>query len=288
MPRAADPSRAPSPPAAVAEAEGEFRMSPDEFVRVADRVFRMTGIVLKDHKRQMVQTRLSRRLRALELGSFADYVALLDGPAGAREAQDFVNAVTTNLTAFFREAHHFEHLRAQVLEPALRAGTARLRIWSAGCSTGEEPYSIAMTAQACGALGRNFRILATDLDTAVLARAQAGRYRADRLADVPAAHRGAFRAAAEGTCEVAAPLRAAVAFRQLNLLHDWPFRGPFDAIFCRNVLIYFDAETKAALVRRFAELLPPDGALYLGHSESLLGEHPLLISEGRTIYRRRP
>lgn len=272
--------------------EREFEMSDAEFRRIAERVFETAGIVLKDHKRQMVYTRLARRLRALGLTSFAAYLELLESPAGTRELQDFTNAVTTNLTSFFRESHHFDHLSDAVIAPRLAEGRRRLRIWSAGCSTGEEPYSVALALLGKGGPaardGVDLRILATDLDTNVLAQAQAGLYRADRAEDVPAALRpGALIRRPTGQVEIAAAFRAPVAFRRLNLLHDWPFRGPFDAIFCRNVLIYFDAETKARLVRRFAEHLDLGGALYLGHSESLLGEHPLLRSEGRTIYRRR-
>jgi chemotaxis protein methyltransferase CheR len=281
-----------APPRSAGAEDREFAMSDDEFRRIADRVLRTAGIVLKDHKRQMVYTRLARRLRALGLSSFAAYLELLDSPAGAAELQDFTNAVTTNLTSFFREAHHFDHLRDAVVAPRLAEGRRRLRIWSAGCSTGEEPYSIALALLGKGGPasrgGADLRILATDLDTNVLAQAEAGLYRADRAEDVPAALRaGALIRRPPDRVEVAPGLRAAVAFRRLNLLEDWPFRGPFDAIFCRNVLIYFDAETKARLVRRFAEHLDAEGALYLGHSESLLGEHPLLRSEGRTIYRRR-
>jgi chemotaxis protein methyltransferase CheR len=269
---------------------GEFRMSDDEFGRIAEKVFAVAGIVLKPHKRQMVYTRLSRRLRALGLASFTEYLDLLEEPAGRSELTEFSNAVTTNLTSFFRESHHFDHLSREVLQPLRKAGRSRLRVWSAGCSTGEEPYSVAMTAQALGGLlsGADFRILATDLDTAVLARAEAGRYPEMRVQDIPAdLRRNAATRVPDGEVEMSARLKAMIAFRRLNLLHEWPFRGPFDAIFCRNVLIYFDADTKAALVRRFAEALTEDGVLYLGHSESLLGEHPLLRSEGRTIYRRR-
>jgi len=269
--------------------EREFAMSEAEFRRIAERVFETAGIVLKEHKRQMVYTRLARRLRALGLTSFAAYLELLESPAGARELQDFTNAVTTNLTSFFRESHHFDHLSGAVIAPRLAEGRRRLRIWSAGCSTGEEPYSITLALLGKGGPaardGVDLRILATDLDTNVLAQAQAGLYRAD---DVPAALRpGALIRRPTGQVEIGAAFRGPISFRKLNLLHDWPFRGPFDAIFCRNVLIYFDAETKARLVRRFAEHLDVGGALYLGHSESLLGEHPLLRSEGRTIYRRR-
>lgn len=268
---------------------GEFNMSDAEFQRVADKVFEIAGIVLKDHKRQMVYTRLSRRLRALGMTSFTVYMDHLESGAGSREITEFSNAVTTNLTSFFREAHHFDHLRHEVLEPLGKAGKSRIRVWSAGCSTGEEPYSIALTARAAARSmgGADFRILATDLDTNVLAKAKAGIYPEARVADVPSELRSGAMSRRGADMEMSAQLKSMIAFRQLNLLHAWPFRGPFDVIFCRNVLIYFDAETKAGLVRRYAEALTDDGILYLGHSESLLGEHPLLSSEGRTIYRRR-
>ncbi|MEC9433714.1 MAG: protein-glutamate O-methyltransferase CheR [Pseudomonadota bacterium] len=268
---------------------GEFAMSDAEFQRVADKVFEIAGIVLKSHKRQMVYTRLSRRLRALGMSSFTTYMDHLESGAGAKEITEFSNAVTTNLTSFFRESHHFDHLRHEVLEPLGKAGKSRIRVWSAGCSTGEEPYSIALTARAAARSlgGADFRILATDLDTNVLAKAKAGIYPEARVADVPAELRSGAVVRKGSDVEMSAQLKAMIAFRQLNLLHAWPFRGPFDVIFCRNVLIYFDAETKAGLVRRYAEALTEDGILYLGHSESLLGEHPLLSSEGRTIYRRR-
>lgn len=282
-------------PPAILQAEstggygGEFSMSDAEFRRIAERVFAIAGIVLKDHKRQMVYTRLSRRLRSLNLSSFTDYMDLLDGSGAGAELTEFCNAVTTNLTSFFRESHHFDHLREEVLSP-LAGGASRIRIWSAGCSTGEEPYSIAMTARAMGRslASADLRILATDLDTNVLGKAKAGVYPEARTTDVPADLRsGSMARRSAGEIEMTPAVKSLIAFRQLNLLHPWPFRGPFDAIFCRNVLIYFDAETKAALVRRFAEALTATGTLYLGHSESLLGEHPLLVSEGRTIYRRR-
>lgn len=288
--RPAPARRAARPDAPAGEFGGEFVMSDAEFARIADKVRSVAGIVLKDHKRQMVYTRLSRRLRALGMTSFTDYLDLLEAPEGRAELVEFSNAVTTNLTSFFREAHHFDHLREQVLEPLRRAGRSRLRLWSAGCSTGEEPYSMAMTVQQLGArmTGADLKILATDLDTGVLSRAQAGVYPEARVQDVPGELRArGCRRRGPGEVEMTRELRAMIVFRRLNLLGDWPFKGPFDAIFCRNVLIYFDAATKAALVRRFAQALTEEGVLYLGHSESLLGEHPLLRSEGRTIYRRR-
>lgn len=260
------------------------------FERVAARVEAKTGIVLKSHKLQMVQTRLAKRLRALGLDTFESYVELIESPAGASEEGPFINAVTTNLTSFFREAHHLEDLRDTMLAPLAAAGQRRVRIWSAGCSTGEEPYSIAMTALGLGgaARGWDLKILATDLDTDVLARAAAGIYEADRIEAVPKELLGAaVTRLPDGRIEMRQAAKSLISFKQLNLLGDWPFAGPFDVIFCRNVLIYFSAEMKARLVDRYASMLTPTGTLYLGHSESLLGEHAMLRSDGRTIYRRR-
>jgi chemotaxis protein methyltransferase CheR len=268
--------------------DAEFPLSDAEFARIARKVHETAGIVLKAHKRQMIYTRLSRRLRALGMRSFSDYLDFIETSAGRGELVEFSNAVTTNLTSFFREAHHFAHLREHVLEPLRRTGRRRVRIWSAGCSSGEEPYSIALAARAARLGDLDLKILATDLDTNMLSRAAEGIYPEARAADIPADLRaGAVQRRHDGAVRIAPAVRSLVDFRRLNLLGDWPSRGPFDAIFCRNVLIYFDAETKATLVKRFAEALGDAGVLYLGHSESLLGEHPLLRSEGRTIYRRR-
>lgn len=266
----------------------EFRISAGEFRRIAARVERELGIEIRDHKRQMVHSRLARRLRALGLPSFTAYLDHLDSVAGDRERQHFANAVTTNLTSFFREAHHFAHFEAELLHPEPdRAG--RLRVWSAGCATGEEPYSLAMILHTrAGALGRrDIRVLATDLDTEALAAAGRGRFAPERLGGVPARFRGPdFLQSGSGGFAVAEPVSRLVTFRALNLVAPWPMRGPFDAIFSRNVLIYFAAGAKAAVIDRLARSLRPGGVLYLGHSESLLGAHPELISEGRTIYRR--
>ncbi|WP_118137327.1 protein-glutamate O-methyltransferase CheR [Oceanicella sp. SM1341] len=268
--------RSPSP-----ETGKDAVLTEANFKAIAERVYQLTGIVLKEHKRQMVHTRLSRRLRALGLTDFDSYLRLLDSPESAAEIGELMNAITTNLTSFFRESHHFDHLRSEVIEPCMAKGASRFRIWSAGCSTGEEPYTIQMTMQAAGGLAHrwDYRLLATDLDSNVLARAAAGVYAADRVTGVPPAVLSAAASQRpDGTLEMRPVLKAPIRFRQLNLLHQWPVKGPFDAIFCRNVLIYFDTETKLGIVDRFADLLAPHGALYLGHSESLLGEHPKLLS----------
>lgn len=276
-----------APPPGPAEAA----LSDATFREICARIRALTGIVLRDHKRQMVYARLARRLRALGLTDFESYLDHLDRPEGAGEAVELINAITTNLTAFFREPHHFAHLRDRVVRPRMEAGAARFRVWSAGCSTGEEPYSIQMTLAEAGALGRDWdcRVLATDLDSNVLAQAAAGRYPADRIGGIPPAllGRAAIRRP-DGGIEMRPEIRAGITFRRLNLIGSWPVRGPFDAIFCRNVLIYFDTETKTDIVGRLAALLAPHGVLYLGHSESLLGDHPALRPCGRTSYGRRP
>jgi chemotaxis protein methyltransferase CheR len=271
----------------------DFELTDANFNRLCELVRVHTGIALSDAKRQMVYGRLVRRLRALKVASFADYVQLLEG-ADPLELQAFTNAITTNLTSFFREAHHFDYLAEHLLpDVAARAGGAgRLRIWSCACSTGEEPYSIAMVLreQQARLSGIDAKILATDLDSNVLATGAAGVYPADRLRSVSRARAAEFfkegSGQHQGTVKVAASLRQLVTFKQLNLMQEWPMHGPFEAIFCRNVVIYFDLETKRALFERMAQLQAPGALLFLGHSESLyrISDHYELI--GRTIYRR--
>jgi chemotaxis protein methyltransferase CheR len=274
----------------------EFDLTEEDFRFLARRVHELTGIVIHERKRDMLYARLSRRLRSLRLGSFRAYCDFLAGPDGAAEIGAMINAVTTNLTHFFREAHHFDHLRDEALPVVVaadrQAGTRRLRIWSAGCSSGEEPYSIAMTVKSAPVdLSRwNVRILASDLDTDMVEKAAAGRYRAadaDGIADELAARfMDTVETPTGPEIRMRDSLRQTIVFKQLNLMGDWPMRGPFDAIFCRNVMIYFDHQTKARLVDRFAQLLRPDGWLYIGHSESLTKVTERFQLVGRTIYRR--
>jgi len=228
------------------------------------------------------------------LTAFRDYRAYLGGAGGASEMQNFVNSISTNLTKFFRESHHFDHFRTAVVVPYANArgrSSRRLRIWSAGCSTGEEPYTIAVILQKemADVARHDVRILATDIDTEVLGKGARGEYPANSVDDVPKIYRGFFLPGPGGrgaTIQMSEATRSLIAFRQLNLLEAWPFRGSFDAIFCRNVMIYFDGPTKTALVERFVKTLIPGGWLYIGHSESLLGSHMGLKLVGRTIYRR--
>lgn len=271
----------------------KFAFGAEDFAALRELVKTHTGIHLTEQKREMVYGRLARRLRALGLGSFREYRELLARGDGDELVQ-FCNAITTNLTSFFREAHHFQYLREQLLGPrtATRGGSRRLRFWSAGCSSGEEPYSMAMAIhEALPDLRRwDVRILATDLDTEVLARAQRGVYDEERVRGIAAAHLERFfrreRGGSGASYAVTAELRGLVTFRELNLMHTLPMKGPFDAIFCRNVVIYFDKDTQRQLFARFARLQRPGDVLFLGHSESLYRVSEDYTLVGKTIYRR--
>jgi chemotaxis protein methyltransferase CheR len=269
----------------------EFEFGEEDFRSLRELVKRMTGITLSTSKSEMVYGRLSRRLRALNLTSFRDYRNLLASQAGEQELAEFVNALTTNLTAFFRESHHFDYLREHVLQPRV-AAPRRLRIWSAGCSTGEEPYSIAITvAETFGSRKpEDIRILATDLDSDVLARGRSGQYREDRLKGMPARRRDTYfskcKLEGEDAYRVEPALAAMITFKQLNLMHELPMKGPLDVIFCRNVVIYFDKDTQKELFARFARLQRPGDLLFLGHSESLHNVSDAYSLIGKTIFRR--
>lgn len=271
------------PPPGAAPGRAALRMSGPElteadFNRIADIAYKAAGLAIGPAKSAMVRTRLCRRLRALNLQSYEAYCAYLDGKDGAEEIGMFVSALTTNVSHFFREAHHFEILRQEVLPPLAaraRAG-GRVRIWSAGCANGQEPYSIAMSMIEAGMpFDRDVRLLATDIDRNVISHAREGLYAGNMLSGLPDAQRTRFfeRASASpaGGWRVKDQVRAAVRFRVLNLVDTWPMRGRFDVIFCRNVVIYFDTQTQDRLWRRFAELLAPGGWLFIGHSERLAG-----------------
>lgn len=279
--------------AAPAGSGSDFDLSDAAFNRIRELVREHTGIALSEAKRQLVYGRLSRRLRTLGLEGFRDYIELLE-KADPAELEEFTNAITTNLTSFFRESHHFEHFANQVL-PAItsrRPAASRLRIWSSACSTGEEPYSISMVLRENQGLlaGVDTRILATDLDSQVLATAASGVYSADRLQSVSKArisrHFRQGGGAHQGKVRVDPELKESITFRQLNLMHEWPMQGPFDVIFCRNVVIYFDKSTQRTLFERMATLQRPGATLYLGHSESLYRVCDKYELVGRTIYRR--
>jgi chemotaxis protein methyltransferase CheR len=279
-------------PAAVPSA-----MTDREFELFRELVHRETGIALGPHKRTLLEARLTKRLRALRLPDFSAYHAYLRRQdVSGEERVRFVNAVTTNETAFFREPAHFTHLTADWL-PAHRAlaggtGQRRLRAWSAACSSGEEPYSIAMTLLdgLAGSAGWDVRILASDIDTDVLGRAAAGVYPAEAVARVPAPtlRRHFLRGvgAQHGLVRVRPEVRSLVTFRRINLLDEaWPIRTRFDLIFCRNVLMYFDRATQARLVARLERMLDAGGLLVLGHAENLLGLGSDMRRVTSTIYR---
>jgi chemotaxis protein methyltransferase CheR len=268
----------------------EFQLSDEEFHEIRRVVHRTTGIALADTKRHLVYGRLARRLRALDMSSFRDYLARIEDDAA--ELEEFCNAITTNLTFFFREGHHFQYLNSTLL-PMLQkrnASTRRIRIWSAGCSTGEEPYSIAACInETLGALRDwDIKILATDLDSKVLAHGQDGIYNADRLDKVEKARRDRWFSPVNGGTQWSAKdeLRRLISFKRLNLMESWPFKGPFDAIFCRNVVIYFDKPTQRVVFGRMAELQRAGDHLFIGHSESLFNVCERYELIGQTTYRK--
>lgn len=268
----------------------EFAFSEADFRSLAQLAYDYAGISLSESKRNLLYSRLSRRLRALELNSFREYRDYLAN--NEREIENFINSISTNHTKFFREDHHFDHFRSRVAVPFAQAAGkpgARLRVWSAACSTGEEPYtiSVVLKRELRTLANRDVKILATDIDTEVLGKAARGEFAAAATADVPKPYLSFFKPLGSGDkVTVDDDVREAITFRRLNLMEPWPFRGLFDAIFCRNVMIYFDAPTKATLIERLSKQIKPGGWLYIGHSESLIGTHMELRPAGRTIYRR--
>jgi len=267
--------------------EREFRFTRDDFEWIRETVGRETGIQLSEAKSDMVYSRLARRLRALGLRDFAAYREHLLADPKRQEMAHFVNALTTNLTAFFREAHHFEHL-AEILA----AARGKVRIWSAGCSTGEEVYSAAIVAREVFGerAADRVQILGTDLDSSVLEQGARGIYDHKRVAGLSRerlrAHFLRGKGSREGMVRVRPELQRLVTFDQLNLLHDWPFREPFDIVFCRNVIIYFNKEIQRRLFERMAGIMTPRAWLYIGHSETLWRVSERFESLGRTIYRK--
>ena len=274
---------------------GEIALSDREFERIKTRVYQVAGISLSDAKRTLVVSRLLKVVKKLGFATFDAYVDYLEHGASAEDAQDFVNALTTNLTRFYREDHHFEHLLHHVetlIATRPRKGSGgrpRLRIWSAGCSTGQEPYTIALCLlQAFPELKRwDFRILATDIDTSVIAKAAQGVYPESELAGLSAERAAPFERLGNGSIRVPTGVRELISFKPLNLIEAWPVKGPFDAIFCRNVAIYFDKQTQGQVFARFRSVLASDGFLYIGHSENLGSSAMDFRLVGKTIYQPR-
>jgi chemotaxis protein methyltransferase CheR len=266
----------------------EIALSDREFSRIKQRVYAVAGISLSDAKRTLVISRLSKIVRSLGLSSFDSYVDFLERDGGAADSQNFVNALTTNLTRFYREDHHFEHLRTHVAAlMQQRPRGSRLRIWSAGCSTGQEPYTVALDLlSAFPDLKRwDFKILATDIDTSVIEKAARGVYPENELNGLSSERMRHFERPGDGTIRIPAFARELIAFKPLNLIGPtWPMKGPFDAIFCRNVAIYFDKKTQGELFGRLSKLLAPDAFLYIGHSENVGVAGDGLRLVGKTVY----
>lgn len=274
--------------------DAHLAISDKEFRCLRELIYAHTGITLSEHKRALVCARLARRLRHLNLPSYTAYYELLtERDPDERELLEMINAITTNKTDFFRESHHFQFLTDHVL-PGLRAShNRRLRIWCAASSSGEEPYSIAITV--CEALSLNeydVKILASDIDTNMLDRATRGVYSLEHVLRIPEALRAKYFLRGthtnDGTARVKPLLQSFVRFRRLNLIDEpWPMQGPFDVIFCRNVLIYFDKQLQHRLFNRFAGMLRPGGYLMLGHAEAIHGFDTLFRTVGHSIYERR-
>jgi chemotaxis protein methyltransferase CheR len=264
--------------AAPPSGDREFVFRNEDFRQIAAMLHADSGIYLSEQKESLVYSRLVKRLRALGLSSFKDYCALIADSSGADERLKMLAALTTNVTRFFREPHHFQHLKTVVLPPLLQAAKrgGRVRIWSAGCSKGQEPYSIAMTILSLmpDAAGYDIKVLATDIDPNVLQEGRDGIYEKSELDDMPKPERTRFFTMVDGDpsmWSVSEEMRRLVSFKELNLIGQWPIKGPFDIIFCRNVVIYFNEETQAKIWSRYAALLAPGALLCIGHSERLSG-----------------
>lgn len=273
----------------------EFPYTDEDFRQIKGMIYDDAGIFLPDSKQTLVYSRLARRLRELGLSSFYEYILFVQGRSGRDERGHLINALTTNLTHFFREPHHFKTAREELVPLALKrtAEGGRFRVWSAGCSTGEEAYSlaIAMLDEAPELLERDVQILGTDIDTNVVRTATTGAYTRDVVNPVEPRLRSRYFETGWGPKSdqfvVNDDLRRLTTFRTLNLMQNWPMAGQFDAIFCRNVVIYFDEATKSVLWERFADKLVNNGLLFIGHSERMTGSgRDLFESIGLTTYRK--
>lgn len=281
---------------------GEFLLTTADFRKIAEMVHGDAGIDLVESKATLVYSRLAKRLRTLNFRTFHEYCELVSGADGVEERARMLAALTTNVTRFFREPHHFEHLAKTVIAPLVtpaRQGL-KIRLWSAACSNGMEPYSMALALLDLmpDAADFDIRILATDIDSNMVAYGDAGLYDRAEIEPIPARLREFWmtptvrrpRAVGSGPdtrWSVGEKMRRLVTFKELNLIGDWPMKGTFQAIFCRNVVIYFDAPTQSRVWSRFLSLLEPEGSLYIGHSERLSGPAvPLFEADGITTYRK--
>lgn len=266
----------------------EFPMTDEDFRFLSDIAYEISGIVLGDHKKELVYSRIARRVRKLNLFNFSQYCTYLDSHRDI-ETNEFVNSITTNLTSFFRESHHFEYLAKTIIPEWKKTKRSKpIRIWSSACSTGPEPYSIAITLNKNMPV-KNFdiKILATDLDSDVIAKGRIGEYSLNDIEQLPKDYLSCFiKNKNTGMGMVKPEIKELVKFNRLNLLGPWPIKIQFDVIFCRNVVIYFNKETQRELFDRLADSLVDGGYLFIGHSETLHGVTNRFESLGRTIYRK--
>jgi chemotaxis protein methyltransferase CheR len=257
--------------------ENVFQTSlhPADFEKISQILYEYSGIRLTTGKEELVRSRLMKRLRALGIDSFRNYLRYIKEDRTSQELRVMIDSLTTNKTSFFREKQHFEYMRSQII-PTLKNRASGVRLWSAGCSSGEEPYSIAMLLlEEWPQIDfSSVRILATDISTRILSKARTGEYEKENLQDVPPSYLSKYFNLGSGNTtkiyRVKDNIKKMVHFARLNLMEEWPMKGPFDVIFCRNVMIYFDGATQARLIQRFRDLLIPGGHLLVGHSESLV------------------
>ncbi|MGH1349488.1 MAG: CheR family methyltransferase [Methyloligellaceae bacterium] len=269
--------------------EFDFRQS--DFKALAQLVYDRSGIVLGDHKKNMVYGRLAKRLRELALTTFSQYLELLKNSSDESEIEHLINAITTNLTRFFREDHHFNHVRDVLVPELIKSKQPKIRMWSAACASGPEPYSLAMTVSDVlkNSSQFNFKILATDLDTKMLETARNGKYDISIHKDIPVALRNKFTTVCaddRGSFEMNESIRKLISFNRMNLMKDWPLKGGLDAIFCRNVLIYFNAEDKRRIIEQLIGKLRVGGFLYMGHAESIMNPPEMIKNVGPTTYQK--
>ena len=276
--------------------DDKLTLTDAEFEQISDMVYDHCGINLHDGKKELVRSRLAKIIRQGRFGSFSHYMDYVAQDPSGQAFSELIDSLSTNLTSFFREPVHFDYLAntylTELIAQKQKLNQQRLRGWSAGCSSGEEPYSIAITLlESLPDRSRwDVKLLATDISTRILKRAQEGVYERERIEPVPAALKNRYLTmtgrSGHKVFEVAPALRQVIAFKYLNLMEDWPFRGPFDFIFCRNVMIYFDKPTQQRLISRFEQALAPGGVLFTGHSESLTGIRHNFRYVQPTIYRK--
>ncbi|BBN59265.1 CheR family methyltransferase [Hydrogenovibrio marinus] len=272
--------------------EREFEYTETDFLRVKNLVYNFAGIDLNESKKNLVYNRLAKRIRFLQQDSFDEYLNYVEAQ-GEAEFIHLINAITTNLTFFFRENHHFEFLAETVIPELLQKNqtTKKIRVWSAGCSTGEEPYSIAIVLKEAVPPGWDAKVIATDLDTNVVNTASNGVYKIDRLKGVSETRKKNWfmrgKGSNDGYVKVKPDLQSIIEFGQINLMNEWPIKDQIDVIFCRNVVIYFDKETQSKLFNRYADLLREKGYLFVGHSESLYKVCDRFELLGKTIYQKK-